>query len=126
MTARGLLVAAPNSGAGKTTVTLGLLAALRRSGVAAAAAKAGPDYSDTAFHAAATGRPGLNLDSWAMPPPLLDGLLGEAAADAELLLVEGAMGLFDGAAGPPGRRGSAADLCARLRVAGESCAPPPP
>lgn len=114
MAARGLLVAAPGSGAGKTTVTLGLLAALRRGGVAVAAAKAGPDYIDAAFHAAATGRPGLNLDSWAMPPALLDGLLGEAAAGAELLLVEGAMGLFDGVAGPPGCRGSAADLCARF------------
>ena len=111
---RGLIIAAPRSGAGKTTVTLGLLAAWRRAGVAVRAAKAGPDYIDTAFHAAATGRPGLNLDSWAMPPALLDALATEAAAGGELLLVEGAMGLFDGVAGPAGRRGSAADLAARL------------
>ena len=114
MTAPGLLVAAPRSGAGKTTVTLALLAALRARGLAIRAAKAGPDYIDTAFHAAATGRPGLNLDSWAMPPPLLASLAAEAATDADLLLVEGAMGLFDGIAGPTGRTGAASDLCARL------------
>ncbi len=114
MTARGLIIAAPRSGAGKTSVTLGLLAAWRRAGRRVAAAKAGPDYLDTAFHAAATGRPGVNLDSWAMPPALLDGLAARAAEGAELVLVEGAMGLFDGVAGPAGRRGSAADLAARL------------
>jgi cobyrinic acid a,c-diamide synthase len=114
MTAPGLLIAAPRSGAGKTTVTLALLAALRARGLAIRAAKAGPDYIDTAFHAAATGRPGLNLDSWAMPPPLLASLAAEAATGADLLLVEGAMGLFDGIAGPPGRTGAASDLCARL------------
>jgi cobyrinic acid a,c-diamide synthase len=114
VTARGLIIAAPRSGAGKTSVTLGLLSAWRRAGRAVAAAKAGPDYLDTAFHAAATGRPGVNLDSWAMPPALLDALAARAAEGAELLLVEGAMGLFDGVAGPAGRRGSAADLAARL------------
>lgn len=110
---RGLVIAAPRSGAGKTTVTLGLLAALAARGVAVRAAKIGPDYIDTGFHAAATGRPGLNLDSWAMPAPLRDALLAEAATGAELLLAEGAMGLFDGIPAPEGQRGSAADLCAR-------------
>jgi cobyrinic acid a,c-diamide synthase len=110
---RGLVIAAPRSGAGKTTVTLGLLAALAARGVAVRAAKIGPDYIDTGFHAAATGRPGLNLDSWAMPASLRDALLAEAATGAELLLAEGAMGLFDGIPGPGGQRGSAADLCAR-------------
>ena len=109
----GLVVAAPRSGSGKTTVTLGLLAAFAARGVAVRAAKIGPDYIDTAFHAAATGRPGLNLDSWAMPARLRDALLAEAAAGADLLLAEGAMGLFDGIPAPGGRRGSAADLCAR-------------
>ncbi len=109
----GWLVAAPRSGSGKTTVTLGLVAALRRRGVAVRTAKAGPDYIDPAFHAAASGAPGVNLDSWAMPPPMLDRLFAEASAGGDLLVVEGAMGLFDGVAGPPGRTGSAADLAAR-------------
>ena len=116
MTARGLIVAAPRSGSGKTTVTLGLLAALARRGVAVRAAKAGPDYIDSAFHAAATGAPSVNLDSWAMAPPLLDALAREASATAEIFVIEGVMGLFDGIAGPPGRNGSTADLAARFRL----------
>src|SRR6516162_7641049 len=116
MIARGLIVAAPRSGSGKTTVTVGLLAALKRRGVAVRAAKAGPDYIDPAFHAAASGAPSINLDSWAMPPGLLDALTGEAARTAELLIIEGVMGLFDGAAGAPGRTGSTADLATHLRL----------
>ena len=76
-------------------------------------AKSGPDYIDPGFHAAATGRPGVNLDSWAMAPALLNSLASEAARDAELVFLESAMGLFDGIPGEPGRSGSAADL-ARL------------
>jgi cobyrinic acid a,c-diamide synthase len=116
MTARGIIVAAARSGAGKTTVTLGLLAALRRRGTAVRAAKAGPDYIDPAFHSAATGAAGVNLDSWAMPPALLDALAGDAAHAADLVVVEGVMGLFDGVAGPPGRTGSTADLARALRL----------
>ena len=116
MTARGLIIAAPNSGAGKTTVTLGILAALKRRGIAVRAAKAGPDYIDPAFHAAATGVQGFNLDTWAMPPALLDALMGETACDCELLVIEGVMGLFDGVAGPSGRTGAAADLAARFAL----------
>jgi cobyrinic acid a,c-diamide synthase len=116
MTARGLIVAASRSGSGKTTVTLGLLAAFKRRGIAVGAGKAGPDYIDPAFHAAASGATSINLDSWAMPPDLLDALAGEAARTAELVVIEGVMGLFDGAAGPPGRTGSTADLAARLHL----------
>jgi cobyrinic acid a,c-diamide synthase len=123
-----LIVSAPRSGAGKTTVTLGLLAALRRRGAKVRAAKAGPDYIDPAFHAAATGAASVNLDSWAMRPDLLDALIAEAAGEADLLVIEGAMGLFDGVPGEPGRSGAAADLAARwgvpvllvLDVAGQS------
>jgi cobyrinic acid a,c-diamide synthase len=116
MTVRGLIIAAARSGAGKTTVTLALLAALARRGLAVRSAKAGPDYIDPAFHAAATGQPSVNLDSWAMPPDLVDALACEAARGADLLVIEGVMGLFDGLAGPPGRRGATADLAARLRL----------
>jgi len=108
--ARGLIIAAPHSGAGKTTVTLALLAALRRRGVAVRAAKAGPDYIDPAFHAAATGSSSINLDSWAMSGKLLDTLASRAADGADLLVIEGVMGLFDGAPGAGGRRGATADL----------------
>ncbi len=115
MSARGLIVAAPQSGAGKTTVTLALLAALARRGTKVRAAKAGPDYIDPAFHAAFTGTPSVNLDSWAMAESLLDTLVARAANSADVLVIEGVMGLFDGAGGPTvtaHRRGSTADLAA--------------
>jgi cobyrinic acid a,c-diamide synthase len=114
MSARGLVISAPRSGAGKTIITLALLAALRRRGFAVRAAKAGPDYIDPGFHTAATGHPCVNLDTWAMPPALLDRLMNELASDADFLLIEGAMGLFDGLAGPTGHTGAAADLAARF------------
>jgi cobyrinic acid a,c-diamide synthase len=114
MTARGLIIAASRSGSGKTTVTLALLAALRRRGVVVRAAKAGPDYIDPAFHAAATGAPSLNLDSWAMAPGLLGALAREASQNAEIFAIEGVMGLFDGVAAAPGRSGSTADLAVRF------------
>jgi cobyrinic acid a,c-diamide synthase len=112
MTARGLILAAPRSGSGKTTVTLALAAALRRRGLRVGVAKSGPDYIDPGFHAEATGRPVFNLDSWAMPPVLLDALLGATAEGVELVLIEASMGLFDGV-GPAGQAGRAADLAAR-------------
>lgn len=104
---RGLILAAPSSGGGKTTVTLGLLRALARQGLAVRGAKSGPDYIDPRFHAAASGAPCLNLDAWAMAPERIRAL----AAGPGLLLIEGAMGLFDGA--PPDGRGATAHL-ARL------------
>ncbi len=113
MSARGLIIGAPRSGSGKTSVTIGILRALSRRGLAMRGAKSGPDYIDPGFHAAATRLPGVNLDSWAMPPALLNALAGEAAAGADYLIVESAMGLFDGIPGEKGRSGSAADL-ARL------------
>jgi cobyrinic acid a,c-diamide synthase len=116
MTARGLIVGAARSGSGKTTVTLGLLTAFRRRGVAVRAAKAGPDYIDPAFHAAATGVAGVNLDTWAMLPGFLDLLVGDAVHAAELAVIEGVMGLFDGVPGPPGRTGSTADLAKYLHL----------
>jgi cobyrinic acid a,c-diamide synthase len=114
VTARGLIIAAPHSGAGKTTVTLAILSALIRRGIKVRAAKAGPDYIDPAFHAAAIGTPSVNLDSWAMPDSLLDAMAAQTAADADLLVIEGVMGLFDGAAGTSAKRGATADLAAHF------------
>ena len=112
MTARGLIVGAARSGSGKTSVSVGLMRALRRRGLAVRGAKSGPDYIDPGFHAAATGAPGVNLDSWAMPPGLLD-TLAAGQAEADVLVVESAMGLFDGIPAEAGRSGSAADLARR-------------
>lgn len=110
----GLLVAAPASGTGKTTVMLGLLASLRDRGLVVQPFKNGPDYIDPAFHRAASGRESFNLDTWAMPETMLDGML--AATDgADLVLAEGSMGLFDGVAAPGATgNGASADLAARM------------
>lgn len=114
MASRGLIIAAPSSGSGKTSLTLGLLRLLAQRGLAVASAKVGPDYIDPAFHAAASGRPCHNLDSWAMRPATVAARVGRLAAGAELVLCEGVMGLFDGAFVPAGQPdGSTADL-ARL------------
>ena len=107
MSAPGLIIAAPASGSGKTVVTLALLRALRAAGVAVASFKAGPDYIDPTFHARASGRRCLNLDSWAMRIETLAGLTDDLARDAGLVIGEGVMGLFDGAVDG---RGSTADL----------------
>jgi cobyrinic acid a,c-diamide synthase len=113
MAARGLIIAAPASGSGKTAITLSLLSLLKARGIAVSSAKIGPDYIDPAFHQAATGRPCFNLDSWAMRPETLRGLLAETARDSSLTVIEGVMGLFDGAEpGPGGATGSTADLAA--------------
>lgn len=110
MTERGLVIAAPRSGSGKTLVTLGLIAALRARGLAVAPAKVGPDYIDAAILTRVAGRPAVNLDPWAMRPERLRDL---ATTDADLLLVEGVMGLFDGAADGTGSTG---DLAAALAL----------
>lgn len=95
--APGLIVAAPSSGAGKTTVATALMAAFSRRGLRVAPAKVGPDYIDPRFHEAATGQPSVNLDGWAMRPDLLDTLTASCSGAADLVVVEGVMGLFDGA-----------------------------
>jgi cobyrinic acid a,c-diamide synthase len=106
-----LIIAAPSSGSGKTTVTLGLLAALRESGVKVASAKVGPDYIDPRFHETATDLPCYNIDGWAMNDSLIRALLG--SLEAELIMIEGVMGLFDG---PEQGKGSTADIAAALSL----------
>lgn len=104
----GLLIAAPSSGAGKSTITLGILRKMARAGMNPVPAKSGPDYIDPQFHAFASGQSSVNLDAWAMKP----ARLAELTTGAQNLVVEGAMGLFDGAGLAGG--GSAADLAATL------------
>jgi cobyrinic acid a,c-diamide synthase len=111
MTTNGLVIAAPRSGSGKTVITLGLIAALTGRGLAVAPAKTGPDYIDTAILARTAGRAAVNLDPWAMAPDTLRMLAAGHAAGSDLLLVEGVMGLFDGAADG---RGSTGDLAETL------------
>jgi cobyrinic acid a,c-diamide synthase len=112
--ARGLVISAPASGAGKTTLTLALARAYRDRGLKVQCFKSGPDYIDPAFHAAATGRISVNLDSWAMSREAIDALT-RRGADADLILAEGSMGLFDGVAteGASGT-GASADLAAMM------------
>ena len=108
---RGIMVGAPASGSGKTTVTLALIRCLRKRGVRVGSLKVGPDYIDPAFHAAASGRACLNVDPWAMREATVAAAVGAASEDAELVVAEGVMGLFDGATV---HEGSTADVAAAL------------
>ncbi len=100
-----LVIAAPASGCGKTTVACGLMAALRARGLAVSGHKVGPDYIDPGYHALATGRPPRNLDPFLCGEDLIAPLFRHGAAGAQVAVVEGVMGLFDGAdpATVPGR-----------------------
>lgn len=108
----GFIIAAPHSGSGKTTVTLGLLRALKRRDKPVGPAKAGPDFIDPAFHSFASGVQCVNLDPWAMRPELI-GHLAAQQMKKGALIVEAMMGLFDGAADG---NGSAADLAQMLSL----------
>jgi cobyrinic acid a,c-diamide synthase len=109
-----LVVAGTHSGVGKTTVATGLLAALRLAGHRPAAAKVGPDFIDPGYHSLATGRPPRNLDPWLCGPEAIPPLAGRAASGSDLLVVEGVMGLFDGAA--DGQPSSTADVAELIRA----------
>lgn len=110
-----LVVAAPSSGSGKTTVATGLMAAFAERGLAVSPHKAGPDYIDPGYHALATGRPGRNLDAFMCGPDLVAPLFAHGAAGCDLAVVEGVMGLYDGAAGR-GELASTAQVAKLLRA----------
>ncbi|MEY2225989.1 MULTISPECIES: cobyrinate a,c-diamide synthase [Streptomyces] len=110
-----LVIAAPSSGSGKTTVATGLMAAFSERGLAVSPHKAGPDYIDPGYHALATGRPGRNLDAFMCGPDLVAPLFAHGAAGCDLAVVEGVMGLYDGAAGR-GELASTAQVAKLLRA----------
>jgi len=110
---RGLLIAAPASGSGKTTVTLGLIRALKDAGHNVVSAKAGPDYIDPKFHQAASSNQCFNLDPWAMRSSTLKSLVSNAAREGDLCIVEGMMGLFDGS---KDGTGASADLSIEFEI----------
>jgi len=107
------LIAAPHSGAGKTTVTLGILRALRNRGLAVQPFKCGPDYLDPKLHAIAAGKPGINLDRFMMDDVHLKDLYAGYGCASEVLVTEGVMGLFDGSVK---MEGSSADLARLLQI----------
>ncbi|NBM16351.1 cobyrinate a,c-diamide synthase [Streptomyces sp. GC420] len=110
-----LVIAAPASGSGKTTVATGLMAAFASRGLAVSPHKVGPDYIDPGYHALATGRPGRNLDAYLCGEELLAPLFLHGAAGCDLAVVEGVMGLYDGAAGQ-GELASTAQVAKALRA----------
>ncbi|MFE7564221.1 cobyrinate a,c-diamide synthase [Kitasatospora sp. NPDC057500] len=110
-----LVVAAPSSGAGKTTIATGLIAALTARGLAVSPHKVGPDYIDPGYHGLAAGRPGRNLDAFMCGPERIAPLLLHGAAGADVAVVEGVMGLFDGASGR-GELASTAHVSKLLRA----------
>ncbi|WP_327182312.1 cobyrinate a,c-diamide synthase [Streptomyces sp. NBC_01334] len=110
-----LVVAAPSSGSGKTTVATGLMAALTARGLAVSPHKVGPDYIDPGYHSLATGRVGRNLDAYLCGPELIGPLFAHGARGCDIAVVEGVMGMFDGAAGE-GELASTAQVAKLLRA----------
>jgi cobyrinic acid a,c-diamide synthase len=93
---KSIIIAAPMSGSGKTTVTLGLMEAMKRKGLVVAPFKVGPDFIDPGWHRAVTGRPSVNLDGWMCPEEFIRETFAKHTQDADIAAIEGVMGLFDG------------------------------
>ncbi|MFG2731067.1 cobyrinate a,c-diamide synthase [Streptomyces canus] len=110
-----LVIAAPSSGSGKTTVATGLMAAFAARGLAVSPHKVGPDYIDPGYHALASGRVGRNLDAYLCGPELVAPLFLHGARGCDIAVVEGVMGMFDGAAGE-GELASTAHVAKLLRA----------
>lgn len=109
-----MVIAGSGSGAGKTTVTLGLMAAFKKRGLAVQGFKAGPDYIDPSYHTAVTGRPSRNLDTWMLPPDRMREIFLNGSRGADLSIIEGVMGLYDGK-DPLSDRGSTAEISILLQ-----------
>ncbi len=110
-----ILIAGTHSGVGKTTVAMGLMAALAKRGITVQPFKVGPDYIDPTYHTLVSGRMCRNLDTWLLKDKLIRGVFQDAAADARIAIIEGVMGLFDGHAST-NDRGSTAELAKLLQV----------
>lgn len=111
----GFLIAGTSSGVGKTTATLTLAAALRRRGLAVQLFKGGPDFLDTSHHSRISGRKSFNLDTWMLSHETNRGILRRASQDADVVIVEGMMGLFDGKDGTD-EHGSSAEIAKLLKL----------
>src|SRR6266702_3917657 len=96
---KSIIIAAPHSGSGKTTITLGIMEFMKRRGLAVAPFKVGPDFIDPGYHRLVTGRPSINLDGWMCDADFVRATFAYYAADADVAIIEGVMGLFDGIGG---------------------------
>jgi cobyrinic acid a,c-diamide synthase len=110
-----IVIAGTHSGVGKTSVTLGLIAALKRRGLRVQTFKVGPDFLDPSYHAVASGRPAYNLDGWMSNQEYVTRLFSRVSADADISIIEGVMGLFDGAY-PDSIAGSSAEIAVWLNA----------